>query len=80
MTKPYYDPKTKETYLKYSWGDYSVKMITGSVELIKHPTDKLKGIKIEKNQFGEITKKTEFNSHYVCFGVCKCIECGRELK
>lgn len=73
--KPYYNPATKETYLRFE----NIHFSTGSVSLEKHPSDPLKGVKVERNQFGEITKKTEFVSHVVCFGVDRCIECGRKL-
>lgn len=73
--KPYYNPETKETYLKFD----NIRFSTGSVLLEKHPSDPLKGVKVERNQFGEITKKTEFDSHVVCFGINKCFECGRTL-
>lgn len=74
--KPYYNPKTKETYLKFD----NITFYTGSVELTRHPSNKLKGIKVERNQFGEIIKETIFDSHVVCFGIDRCVECGKVIK
>lgn len=70
--KPYYDPKTRETYRKVNFSDTHFKFTTGSVELIGN-------LKIEKNEFGQTTKVEKINTHYVCCGVDKCFECGRKI-
>ncbi len=77
--KPYYDPKTKETYQKAQYGNLSFKLITGSVSIEKGD-DSAHSYKVERNEFGEITKKEKFYSHYACLGVDRCFTCGKELK
>ena len=52
MRKPYYDPKTKETYLKLAWEEGGVKfvckMLTGYAEF-SHRRQKY----VSYNDFGE---------------------------
>ena len=78
MMKPYYDTKTKETYIKSSFDEITVKFVTGSVDLVPCG-DLLNSYRVERNQFGQITKKEKFNSHIICCGVKYCDTCGRKL-
>jgi hypothetical protein len=80
MTKPYYNPKTKETYLLFKTPDFSIRAITGSVFLENHSRDLTKGFTVYRNQFGEIVKREEFNRHFACLGEEKCFICGKVLK
>jgi hypothetical protein len=55
MKKPYYDPQTKETYIKGKWENIEVKFVTGSVEIggPNRPT-------IWRNELGEVIKTEPF--------------------
>ncbi|UOF77776.1 hypothetical protein [Caudoviricetes sp.] len=78
MMKPYYNPETKETYIKSAFDGITVRFVTGSVELVPCG-DRLNSYRVERNQFGQITKKEKFNSHIVCCGVDYCYTCGKKL-
>lgn len=55
MKKPYYNPATKETYIKRRWENIEFRIITGSVKIGRPgvPT-------IWRNDLGEITKTEPF--------------------
>ena len=78
MMKPYYNPKTKETYRKSSYDGIEIRLTTGSVDLVPC-ADGIHSYRVEKNEFGQITKKEKFNSHIVCYGIDRCCICGNKL-
>ena len=55
MTKPYYNPETKETYIKASWTEDGVtficRAITGAVSFER-------GFMVSRNEFGEEVRRT----------------------
>ena len=61
MKKPYYDPKTKETYEKCVWNGITFKIHLGSVEMgnveTKRPT-------VWRNCFGEVLRE-EMPKQYI---------------
>lgn len=78
--KPYYDPVTKETYLRVRTANYDLKMITGSFSIEPDPADRLYSFTVNRNEFGELVKKERFMSHNVCLGAEKCFFCGKDMK
>lgn len=78
MSKPYFDPKTKETYLKANYNGITFRFILGSVSIEKGD-DPLHSYKVERNEFGDVVAKVKFYSHYVCLGTDRCFTCGKVL-
>lgn len=79
--KPYYDPQTRETYMKIRLPDgRTIRAITGSVELVADPSSSVHSFRINRNDFGQITNKERVNSHFVCYGCDNCVVCGRVLR